>query len=420
MNTTFNLWLNNKPNKDGRINIFIRTTQNRKHKLVKSGVSIAKVSDFDPKGTRGNWIRGRSIEVKKANIRLKEKLAELETILEQLEKEEKNPSKERLLKKFEGDFQGNFLAYLKKILDRLDAGGKYRSFKRYNQLYNKLVEFEGSNTIPFDQLTVSYLKDFQSYLSNLHQNSIYEHFKNLKATFNAAIQEQIIAPEKNPFIFFKVFQTSTNREKLSEDELDRLKALELTEGSLLWHSRNYFFFSFFTGGIRAGDLIAMKWESIADGRLSYVMAKTRNSKLIKKQIPLIAEAEAILSHYRKDDSRADQFIFGLLKEEYSKLIDNENKIKSGHEKKVYNAIASRNTILNRDLKKLAALADITKPLTFHIARHSFADYAIKKGIPPRALQEILGHQKFETTERTYINSQNNQLVNDAMKNLFNK
>jgi len=254
-------------------------------------------------------------------------------------------------------------------------------------------------------------------MKHLHQNTVYEHFKNFKASFNEAITEDVIGADKSPFNKFKVSQVDTHKESLSEIEIIRLKGLELEYGSPQWHAWNCFLFAFYCGGIRAGDLITMKWNNIEDDSLSYVMSKTRNGKLIRKSVPLIPEAQKILHYYESPLNESNDFIFGMLDRSLSKLIGNDKKIKSGFEVKIFNQIASRNTILNKNLKKLALLSEITKPLTFHIARHSFAQYSIDRDMNPKILQSILGHEKFATTE-AYISTLKNKKVEEAMLKVF--
>ncbi|MFN8153789.1 MAG: site-specific integrase [Bacteroidia bacterium] len=420
MNTTFNLWVNNKPRaKDGAFDIFIRVTQDRKHKSLKTGISVSSVSDFNPKAKSKNWIRGRDGSVKKLNDELAIQLERIASHYRQLQGKNEAPSKERIIHSYRGKESANYLHFLRKIIDRFIASGGYRSAKRYNQLYNKLIEFNGAKSdLPFDQITVSFLKDFQTSLSDLHQNTIYEHFKNLKASFNQAIEEDIISPEDSPFRKFKVNRVSTHKEKLTEEELRRLKGLELVPGSGLWHTLNCFLFSFYCGGIRAGDLICLRWENVVDDSISYVMAKTRKKKLIRKTVPLIPESSDILSRYESANLGSGDFIFQQLDSSYSKLIDQEGKIKPGYEKVVYNKIGSRNAILNKNLKALAKMTLIEKPLTFHIARHSFAQYALNKEINPKILQTILGHEKFSTTEN-YISGLDGKKVEEAMLKIFN-
>jgi len=56
----------------------------------------------------------------------------------------------------------------------------------------------------------------------------------------------------------------------------------------------------------------------------------------------------------------------------------------------------------RVVKRVANRAMITKPVTPHILRHSFAVNCVKKGVSTASLKKILGHDRLETTE-IYLN-----------------
>ena len=58
--------------------------------------------------------------------------------------------------------------------------------------------------------------------------------------------------------------------------------------------------------------------------------------------------------------------------------------------------------IQRVMKRIANKAGITKPLTPHVLRHTFAILWIHKIGSTRALQEILGHDHLSTTE-IYLN-----------------
>lgn len=416
MNTTFNFWVNNRTNARGTYDIYIRITQARKHKLIKTGETIPDREAFNKNAKQDNWIRGRGDTTKKQNNTLAGLLESIKQDTADLHKKAKNPSKESIILKYKGESSHDFIAFLKRIILRFEKAGSHRTAKRYRQLQNKLIEFE-ADSIPFDAISVTFLKDFNSYLSELHQNTRYEHFKNLKASFNQAIQEDIISSSQSPFLRFKVGQVATRKEKLTAKEIKTLSSLKLAKDSALKHTLNCFMFAFYCGGIRAGDLITMRWQNIQDSKLSYVMAKNRNTKLTPRTIPLIVEAQKILKQYKTKDSKPEDFIFGDLDKKFSKLIADDKRIAPGHEKTIYNKIASRNTILNKNLKKLAVLAKISIPLTFHIARHSFAQFAINKNMTPKVLQTILGHEKFATTE-TYLKTLDDKMVEDGMKKIF--
>jgi len=56
----------------------------------------------------------------------------------------------------------------------------------------------------------------------------------------------------------------------------------------------------------------------------------------------------------------------------------------------------------RIVKKVADKAEISKPVSPHVVRHTFSVNCIRKGISTRALQTLLGHDRLTTTQ-IYLN-----------------
>ena len=71
--------------------------------------------------------------------------------------------------------------------------------------------------------------------------------------------------------------------------------------------------------------------------------------------------------------------------------------------------------IERIVKEVADKAGISKPVTPHVLRHTFAVNCIKKGISTRALQTLLGHDRLTTTE-IYLNLS----PEDAIREFLNK
>ena len=71
--------------------------------------------------------------------------------------------------------------------------------------------------------------------------------------------------------------------------------------------------------------------------------------------------------------------------------------------------------IQRLVKKVANRAIITKPVTPHILRHSFAINCVKAGLSTASLRKILGHDRLQTTE-IYLNI----CPRDALGEFFQK
>jgi integrase/recombinase XerD len=79
-----------------------------------------------------------------------------------------------------------------------------------------------------------------------------------------------------------------------------------------------------------------------------------------------------------------------------------------------NTVMSKRTI-ERIVKKVADKAGISKPVSPHVLRHTFAVNCIKKDISTRALQSLLGHDRLVATE-IYLNL----YPEDAIREFINK
>ena len=74
-------------------------------------------------------------------------------------------------------------------------------------------------------------------------------------------------------------------------------------------------------------------------------------------------------------------------------------------------------LVNRKLKKIAARAGLTTPLTMYVARHSWAGIAKTKNISIGIISEAMGHDS-ETTTQIYLSSIQTNQIDNANRNIL--
>ena len=74
-------------------------------------------------------------------------------------------------------------------------------------------------------------------------------------------------------------------------------------------------------------------------------------------------------------------------------------------------------LVNRKLKKIAARAGLTTPLTMYLARHSWASIAKTKNISIGIISEAMGHDS-ETTTQIYLSSIQTNQIDNANRNIL--
>lgn len=435
MATTFNLEINNKPTRKGTYNILLRITQDRKHKRIKSTIELRSPKDYNPKAKQGNWIRTSEPNHKLWNEVLAAEIENAKITYRDL-REQGLATKENIKSTIkEVEISPSFLAYAKQRTSEILNEGGHRNFKKYNGFCNKLEGFLKSNKktdLLFVEVTTSFLSRFEAYLhtlkneripdAKLHPNTIAINLNIFKSIVNRAIEiDKFIKPELNPFLGYKYTrEVSTTKEKLNEAEISLIEELDLKEDSLIWHVRNYFLFSFYLAGIRAGDLIQLRWCNItSEGRLEYRMAKTKKDR----SIFLHDKARDILQHYYIEGCKSTDYIFPLLDSNapYAKAVSPEQKATMTPEMIVTlnNIVGAKNALLNKYLNKIASQAQIEKHLSMHIARHSFAKIAKDNKVDNNHLKNLLGHSNIKITE-AYMGNFDTAETDTVMASIFKK
>lgn len=433
MATTFNLELNTKPTRKKTYSVLLRITQDRKHKRIKTTVEVKKLSDFNPKAKPGFWIRTSEPNHKKWNEILESDIESAKQTYRDLR--EKGMGSKELIKStlIEAEVSHSFIDFAKERCENILKEGGHRNYKKYNGFINKLESYLKTihkEDLLFSEITPSFLSKFEAYLhslrnvrnpkAKLHPNTIEVNFNVFKALINRAIDvENQLKPELNPFRAYEFKKTiKTVKDKLNESEIRLIEELVLPKGSLIWDCRNYFLFSFYLAGIRAGDLIQLRWCNItSEGRLEYRMSKTK----IDRNIKLHKKAKNILKYYYREEAKPTDYIFPLLKNDapYAMAISEEEKATLPSELivKLNNTIGSKNALINKYLKNITLLAKINKKISFHTSRHSFAKIAKDYKVDNNHLKNLLGHSNIKITE-TYMGNFETDETDNVMDTIF--
>ena len=432
----FNFVLNNKPSKSGKYAIMLRITIKKDRAFMVSGVELKSPANFLPEGKNDSWVHSRESDYKKMNKKLKELKDSASDTFDELVKLHSvvtpNMVVERMKPTSDTAKTNSFMAFVKdRMADILNAGG-FRNWKKYNCFLLKLEAFlkqEGKKDLMFDEVTPTLLSKFEAYLHTLknerqpdkmlHPNYIQVLMKCFRAMYKAAIDKELI---EHP-ISMKAFSAThieTEKEKLNLAEIGLIEALPLEEGSLIWNCRNAFLFSFYCAGIRAGDLLQLRWCNItSDGRLNYQMGKNHKTR----DLVLVEQAADILKKYRKPTSKATDFIFPFMdaSKPYSSAITQEDRdtLPIELKKKMLNDMAAKNALMNKELKKMAEMAGIEKKVSMHISRHSFAKVAKEEGTDNLHLKNLMAHSSIKVTE-TYMGSFDTQKTDEALQHIFSK
>lgn len=233
----------------------------------------------------------------------------------------------------------------------------------YEKLVKKLNGFQ--DKISFADLDYTFLIGFDSYLFNsgLSTNSVWGYHKTLKYFINEAIRMKII--QTNPYSQFKVKKQKTYPTFLEKSDVDKL--LELYQSGALTRSKTEvlkgFLFMCFTS-LRFSDCKAVTLGNVIDGELIFVPKKTKKIKALHR-IQLNKPALSLLD---------------LTKEKKDLLF----KLPSEPN-------------MNKYLKTIGSAGKISKVLTTHVGRHTFATNFLMFGGDVQTLQQILDHEKIETT-----------------------
>lgn len=217
----------------------------------------------------------------------------------------------------------------------------------------------------FDEINRQWLEGFFAHMSETSPsvNARNIHLRNIRAAFNAAIDDGVTAAY--PFRRFKIHPVQTKKRNLKPNALRALFDIPLPE----WQRKyvDIFKLMFLLIGINPADILTLPANADASGRIEYNRKKTHRLYSIKVE----PEAKTIIDKYRGE----------------------RNLLNVADGCKNYRSFALR---LNKNL------SEIMPGLTSYWARHSWATIAAELDISEDTIAMALGHSSAHTTTAIYI------------------
>lgn len=312
----------------------------------------------------------------------------------------------------DGKLVGKSVTEIKKLLVEVRSGSSKESltdyFSRYaesrrteksREVYRytlKTIRAFDNEEVPFEKVNVIWLKAFDAHLEKqgVGINTRAIHFRNLRAVFNSAINEDLIGLEYYPFRKFKIASSRKDKEALTEEQLQRLIAYD-TPYPFRRTARDLFLLSFYMCGMNLVDLYHL--DRLHDGRAHFVRTKTSGKNINPVSILVQPEAAEIIARYAGA----------------------EHVLRFIEERATYDTFIHQ---VQRALRHIAKELGI-EGLTFYWARYTWATLADKLGISEKEISKGLGHVDTSIAGKFYISydwtkvDRANRTVLDYIKSL---
>jgi len=278
--------------------------------------------------------------------------------------------KEQLRKKELGE--QCFIEYFRKLANKRKASNHDNWVSALNY-----IEAFTNGKLKFADLNEKFLEDFKEYLlttkskksdkTTLSQNSAVSYFNKVKATLKQAYKDGILQTDLNAKIS-PIKAAETRREYLTIEELNKLVKTPCNDVLL----KRAALFSALTG-LRFSDIQKMTW-----GELEYI------------------NGQGYFLNFNQKKTKGVE-VLPISEQAYSFTEGTENPKDMPQDKPVFEGL-KYSAYHNKHLFQWIGAAGITKDITFHCFRHTFATLQLFNGTDIYTVSKMLGHKDLKTTQ----------------------
>jgi site-specific recombinase XerD len=267
----------------------------------------------------------------------------------------------------------NFVAFFKQVLDVEFKTMHTGTFRRYKSVHAKLKEYKPE--IYFTDINEEFFLNYRRYLKTLgnRETTINSNIITIKKYLRIGQKKGI----KIGVDLDDVKSGSTKGNRTSLNQLDLVNLYNYYNASFITDHHKlvlgYFLFGCMTG-LRISDIQKIERKDLMNNDISFISTKTRKDQVITLNI----KAREIVK------SNPNLFITKVT-----------------------------NEYMNRAIKNICAVVGITKQVSFHVARHTFATCFLRMGGSVEKLQILLGHSDIKET-MIYVHI----VGNEANKEIF--
>lgn len=349
----------------------------------RSEINIGRTVEPDKWNVKSEKMLGRSIEANDLNEYIELMRKKAKDVQKSFVEKSETISLGKFVRRFKGEEKDKskmVLEVFKEHNEQMDKlSGKNISTstaKRYwtclnhiEQFINQVYKTEDFIIKDIDHQFITRFEYFLKTKRECNHNSALKYVNNFKKIIRIALANQWL--DRDPFYNYKVQFESVEREFLNEEEVKILieKNLHFDRLKLV---RDMFIFSCYTG-LAYSEVKKLSTGDITtgiDGGKWIRIKRTKTKSL--SSIPLLPIAEEIIDRYQDHpEVKKGECVLPVLSNQKS----------------------------NAFLKEIALMCGIKKPLTTHLARHTFATtVTLTNGVPIESVSKMLGHKDLRTTQ----------------------
>lgn len=368
---------NDKLDSDGKLPIYLRITVNGE----RAELSIQRKIEKD-RWNKAGQAKGNKDDIKKINNYLDTVKNRIYDIRTDLIQRKELITAEKIKREYIGE--GNksktvvevFNYHNEKLKELVGKDFAPATYQRYITTLKHIKEFirfkYHTDDIYLTQLNHEFITELEYFFKiqrKCDHNSTAKYIKNFKKVIFLALKNDWLT--KDPFSRYSIHIHEVKRDFLDEKELSALENKEI-KSERLDMIRDAFVFACYTG-LAYVDIASLSPEDINIGiDKEYWIMTYRTKTNTKTNIPLLPKAVSLIDKYKNHPA-------AKAKNQVIPIASNQKA--------------------NAYLKELATICEISKNLTFHIARHTFATtVTLTNGVPIESVSQMLGHKSNRTTQ----------------------